>query len=258
MHLFHWTAAIGGTLLAALVMTGCGTSQAPAQTQPSATKSGQGTESRHPAWKGPSLWGNLDKLRNYSLTSETMSGGSATGAGGSTTFMAEYNSPTNYKLAMGANGDTHVMVLILAGGHYYFESGADVLDMGTTMPSVGVALTDAGASWQALFESATAHYRGACTLAGRPGNAYELSTVLPIDNGTSERIQGSTCLDRQTGTPLTADLKWSMSADGQTAQFEDSLRVTDVGDVAPIPAPKGAVKYSQGNQPHTEAAANVP
>ena len=239
--------AIGACLLAALTLAGCGstgTGTHASGTAPSSSKGKGSAASGAKAWRGGQVWGNLTKLQNFSLQSKIVIGGTG-GAGESVNFTEEQYSPTNYTMTMETAGSTQGTTIILAGGHYYWETGTEVMDMGTSAQGLGATYASLTSSWQGWFQSSDATYAGPCSAAGRSGNEFRLSASLPY-GGVNESVKGNACLDQQTGAPLSTYLKWTLSSGGKSMSFEDSLQVTGIGNVAPIPAPKGATAPGSG------------
>lgn len=239
--------ALGASLLVALAAAGCGSGSASHHTTGKSVPANgaqASTGAKGPSWQGSGVWGNLAKLNNFSLHSAIVVGGSqGASASGATTFDEEYYSPTNYKMVIDPGGSQPITI-IFAGGHYYFVSGSQALDMGTNLQGMADMYAGMGASaWEGLYSNSNATYAGSCTVAGRAGDAYDLSATVPLSLGTggaSESIRGSACIDRSSGAPLRTDLKWTMTVGGKSMSYEDSLTVEGVGNVAPIPAPAGA------------------
>lgn len=235
--------ALGASLLVALSAAGCGSGSASHHTTGATVPSSgakASTGAKVPSWQGSGVWGNLAKLNNFSLRTAIVVGGSS--ASGATTFDEEYYSPTNYKMVIDPSGTAQPITIILAGGHYYFVSGSQALDMGTSLQGMADMYAGMGTgAWAGLFGSANASYTGPCNAAGRSGDSYSIATAVPLGLGAgNETIKGSACLDTVTGAPLLTDLKWTMSVGGKSESFEDRLTVEGVGNVAPIPAPAGA------------------
>ncbi len=95
------------------------------------------------------------------------------------------------------------------------------VDYGPTAPgSAAGGLQTAASLWQGVLKNG-AGYAGACRAAGRAGYSFRLSGV-----------RATVCADAATGALLTGDL--------QGSGYEDTFRITGIGNVPPIAAPAGA------------------
>lgn len=238
--------AVGALAIVALT-AGCG-GGAGATTGSSAKKTGPSNSaapSSAPAWSGGGVWGNLTKLNNFSLETDIAVAGGTSGGGETTTIQEDYFSPTDYKMVINTHSGSPPVTLTFVGKHYYFNSGTQTYNLGTNMQGMADVYVSMGANaWQDIYSGSSATYTGSCSQAGRAGNAYHLSTTVPIGSG-SDTIAGNACIDKATGAPLYSDMKWSLSSGGKSTTFADRLTVVGVGNVSAIPAPAGAVPFNQ-------------
>lgn len=237
--------AAGAFAIVALT-AGCGGGAG--ATTGSAKKTGSSTSaapSSAPAWSGGGVWGNLVKLQNFSLVTDITVAGGSGGGGETTTIQEDYFSPTDYKMVINTHSGSPPVTLTFVDKHYYFNSGTQTYNLGTNMQGMADVYVSMGANaWQDIYSGSSATYTGSCNEAGRAGNAYHLSTTVPIGSG-SDTIAGNVCIDKATGAPLYSDMKWSLSSGGKSTAFDDRLTVVGVGNVSAIPAPTGAVPFNQ-------------
>ncbi len=160
---------------------------------------------------------------------------------------SSYYSPTDYDFVIDPGTAHSVSVIRAQNGHYYFSGPEGSFDLGTNNQT-GLAAAFAAPlaqrssianSWKNTFEGGVARYAGACSVLGRPGNAYDVSVNLGVV-GSSGHETGVTCVDRATGAPLRSELSWSVTANGKTTRFSDLLEMTAIGNVPPILPPAGA------------------